>query len=1016
MTLIKTSGFANGTNIGTVAGAIGAASASVEVAAFGTPPTISGVPRLIGSPFTTATEWEMDTSGLTGITAYRWQCICGSPVTYSTNATMSPAQIANYVAAQMSMGHGHGHGQMGWMAMECVITCDQGNVVSLPFMPYLSHGMADHDADDQHALDLVPLSQVTHIVANSGPVSDPATWLGGQRPEHNARVMVPRGKTLTLDTSSAKRWDWIRVDGTFQADLTRSVKLLFETMVITRGGVMTDGVGGNRRPGIYTSEWIISSRNYRGSTFEKSALNFAVDDNLMGRGIINQGIRRMWGKERTRWLRSAAGRAPLAGATSAVLAASPTGWEIGDLIGIGGTSPAIDSPAQTEERVITSFSTTTTTNDTVHWSEPLRFNHNHHHSLVTRTDLQPGIANLSSNIIIRSEDPSAPYWMRGHTMDMHHDCWQDLWDVEHRDLGRTFKEYYPGSTERAMGRQDGNDLDFMAIDGSDRKLTQPMTARSNIKSRYSVHNHLCGFGKMNKDTMNGCVVRNGIGWSMVHHGCEARYNRNVVCGFQGAGMVGETGNETGEWVSNLVMKTANRGGTFPKNMELQTGINGNFARTGYAFMMSGRAIVCNSNFAMDCSNGFVFYHRTDANGYVTPHGYYDTPTLDLKDLRGTKAAQAFRPKDYPIIHFADNEVTGCTYSGFYVTKGNPSQEHGWNVNLKRFKTWGCRIGAELEYVVQYAITDFDCVGNQLVTTRGISFGANVAQMAIANLRSERCNYGIYIQDSSGNYPHASYNNTTEPKYIISNHTSINDVTPLRMVDGTVGVTKVYGTTPTSVEPSNNLPRKLGDWSGGSLGGGVLTNTRTGMLTDTVSNAGALPKPPDVAGGPSDNLGIPVVNSGFEGALKAYGDDNGYWKDSSGNNILVFSLYFSDRLTAKPIKTWHHCQFSGPVNGWTNNGTYIYSPNPPVVAPANLAVPKGGSNSIDILALVSDADGGTLTLESSYAAGDHGRIKIEGGVVTYEDFGFGYTGPDLVFLFVHDGQGNSTRVDLNVTIS
>lgn len=985
---IRTSGLANGADAGSVGGRIGIASNSVSVPGFGLPSAVAGLPRITGGQFVGQT-WGLETTGLTGISNYVWEEI----------APGSSVLLAGAGAATFDTG---GHA-MKWV--RCVVTCDQGTLSTPAKRVYMAHMEASHSQDDQRVLDLVPHETATHIaVQDGGNWSSPATWLGGRVPGNAARVLIPYGIDVTYDVMRDKvRLKTIRVDGTLTTDVSVDCACLFETLVITQGATFTDGVPGGRRPLHTRSEWIVSSRDPYLDTFTGGLLDQAGDDpHLLGRGIINLGVRRMWGGHKTSWVRTAAGQAPMAGDTSLTLARSPTGWAVGDTIAIGGTSPS-PKTLDTEERVITAIS-----GSTVSWSGPLIYNHDAHNLTTTRTDLQPAVANLNRNIVIRSEDPDVPFFQRGHTMDMHMACIADIWDVEHRDLGRTLKEQIP-LPGREVSRQI-NDTDRQFLDETN-ALTpttdSTMSGTTNVKSRYSIHIHFAGFNRPDAQVpiYQGCVVRGSIGWAMVHHGCEARMNDNVIHDFRGAGMVSETGNETGEWVHNCVMKTPQRLPIQPKNVELNRGLRGDGFRIGQAFVMQGRAMRVTGNFAMDCSSGYVFYHRNQ--GPIVDPMNYTRAALDMKDLQGPAAVgDTMKPRDYPIIHFNGNEAAGCTGNGFFVTKGVAGQDHGLNINLKNFKVWGIGdFGLNVEYVVQYAISDLDAVGCDpaIGENVGTAMGANAAYIAWTRPRTESCSVGVLVFDSTANYPHAEFDINDNPKYMLSAQISTNDT--LAYEDrSSVPMLKVYETAPPPVAVSTTLPFKLADWSGSTSAQGDLTNGVSGFLVDGVSALAPLPSNIGTYG-----WGAPLPQ------YTTYLQHKGYWS-VEGTPYLIFPLYFADRLTAEPVKTWHGVEMTNGGSG-TNNGSFIRSPNPPVVATATLTVARGQTGSIDILALASDADAGTtLTLSDSYFKADHGRTTVSGSVVSFTPDDFEYTGPDKAFFWVEDGQGNSTRVDLNITIT
>jgi len=598
------------------------------------------------------------------------------------------------------------------------------------------------------------------------------------------------------------------------------------------------------------------------------------------------------------------------------------------LIAIGGTGNT--ELVETELREITAIDGAVVT-----WAIGLSYDHDHRNANVTRTDLQPGIANLTRNIVIRSESSETVAHQRGHTMDMHMHCHQDLWNVEHYDLGRTIKRYDTPSGKIIDGAF--NYIEFDADDGEATPFqSEAPTAQSNIQSRYPIHLHFGGFDRAKRNTVHGCTVRNSVGWGITHHGCEAFMNNNAIVHFEGAGMVSETGNETGEWLDNFSAGALTKVFLTPKNRHFPRGLKGDFFFDGYAFAMRSRALRCNANLAMDTSWGFTFYHRSSHNS-MTPPIDHVTAHLDLKDLQGFYNSGHMPIADYPIIHFNDNESAGARGGGFFVTKPFGEQDHGVGVNIKRFKSWGFGdAGFLVEYIGQYALTDLDIVAP---STGGLRYGINVfannAQVAVVRAKTEGCHIGINIDGTDTVRPDTLFDPVNEPRYMIVAHVTLSDTTAL--VDASSpGMTRIYATEPAYVEPTHTVPFKIGDWDG-STGYqlGFSNAVRDSLLMDSVGQAGGLPKP-------ADNMAFPVdaPNSNIQGQLmRQFVLNKGYWM-IDGAPFAVFPKYYADRLTGVPIKSFHGIALTGNLSGMINNGDYTIGSAPPQVAPAALTVSQG----------------------------------------------------------------------------
>lgn len=948
---------------------------TLTLRAFNPPAIVTGLPRINSGQYPTDTL-TLDLTGLTGIETTTWRFMGGA--TIGTELEQSPMGYAGSL-------------------IECAVACDQGVLVTPAVMIYMPMMSASHNADDVAVLNLAPHHEATHIAIADGNWTSPATWFGGTVPRNGANVLIPAGREVIYDQHKSFRLNWIRVDGTLKTSLTKSTYCLVDTHITTRGGRFECGTPEERLPSQYTAEWVISNRICRASVNTPSNLDLDSDPKLIGRGILSQGARVMAGSFKTSWLKTANGSAPMAGATSATLAFVPTGWVVGDEIVIGGTG--YSTTVETETRTISAID-----GAVVSWVDGLLYDHDHRNPSVNRTDLQPGIANMTRNVKIRSENSEVPAYQRGHTMDMHMMCHLKLDNVEHVSLGRTIK-----GDATPSGKIDENG-DFKTSGVTSGAFnTVEMTADANVQSRYSIHIHKAGQDKAETDSVVGCTVRDGKGWGITHHDSRALINFNVTAYIDGAGIVSETGNETGEWIGNFSTGMRNRDNDTPKNAENPMGLNGDFFRRGYCFASTSRAVINYLNFAQDGSYGHVWYHRAAG---LTPPIDHNVSDLFLKDLRTFRNDGTMAISDHPLIGANFNESAGMYGGGLFITKSGPEQGHGFMTNIHGFTSWAFNMhGAEIEYIAQYGVTDWDIIAPATGLRVGLVIGNNTAHVSVVRPKTEQCLTGIQINGGAGITQGGEFNLTTEPRYVVVAHSSKSDGEKINYGNDGNLVTVVYATEPTYIEPSHTLPFKLGEWDGSAAPDAGITAAATGLLTDTVSSGGALPSP-------VDDLGL-LTNSpnSDNDALdcRTYVQTNGYW-NVSGVPYIIFPFYAHDRITGDWIKTWHGIEITGGAESAYNlEGTYTLSANAPAVSPASLSVAQNGSDTIDVLALASDVDGGTLTLSDSYLPPKHGRLSISGGVVTYAPFE-GFTGSDKAQLAVEDGQGHSTRVDLQLMVA
>ena len=317
--------------------------------------------------------------------------------------------------------------------------------------------------------------------------------------------------------------------------------------------------------------------------------------------------------------------------------------------------------------------------------------------------------------------------------------------------------------------------------------------------------------------------------------------------------------------------------------------------------------------------------------------------------------------DYPIIHFADNECIGA-FGGGSVIKADPEQQHGLQVHLKRFTSWGYReAGFEIEYVGQYVLSDFRCVAAPSFTgfnADGIEVQANSYVIAIVRARTEGNKNGIHFRGGNIYADNSEFDGTNHPRYIVEEHEPVGDTAGVTHEQATSGITKTFTTQQTRAEASTNLPFVIADYSGSAL-----SNFQDGDSTDTVGGTGMeIPLPGKGSRGGLEMLGHVADFGATRTDCSNYLDNIGYYTNS-GNNVLVFPFYISDRITALPVIEYHAINYTGSVTGKTNLGAWTISANAPDVSSVpTLTTTQGTAGSIDVVGNCTDSDGtGTLAL-------------------------------------------------------
>jgi hypothetical protein len=185
--------------------------------------------------------------------------------------------------------------------------------------------MDSHEA----MLALVPRDEYTKIyAADTGDWSTAANWYPNGVPGVDAKVVIGEGVEVTYDVDDdTTSLEWLRVDGTLTFARDQDTSMLIDTIVTTEGSMWDQGTVASPIPLPYTSRIIFA---------DNGPIDVSWDTFFLSRGAVWAGSVRIHGEEKTSFIHSTTSGAAL-GATSIVLSASPTGWEIGDHIVIGGS-------------------------------------------------------------------------------------------------------------------------------------------------------------------------------------------------------------------------------------------------------------------------------------------------------------------------------------------------------------------------------------------------------------------------------------------------------------------------------------------------------------------------------------------------------------------------------------------------------------------------------------------------------------------------------------------------------
>lgn len=440
-------------------------------------------------------------------------------------------------------------------------------------------------------------------------------------------LVVAEGEEFVLPSDSD--YDAIEVGGTLKVSRDYDTICKFIHLTILPTGLLDIGTVDD--PANKKVEFIVKD----------APLSAENDPNQWGNGIINLGTFMAYGNKLDKtWVRM---EEVEAGATEIELEEVPAGWKVGDTLLIPDTQQlrygtyrgAQDVKIRKEGDVYISG----INNTTVSLSKPLDFEHLGGRRFNGELKFKPLVANVSRNIIVKSENPEGTF---GHIIN----TGNALADVRYAafvNLGRTSVENIDNSTFDA----DGNLSHF----------------GTNVIGRYAfhyhhVHNHGHNESHPHFGHVIGCFLDGGnkSKWGIVVHQTHDTHVADNVCdNFVGSGIVTEDGPE----VRNV----------FDRNFVMGckgNGINGKFnfvapnfkpGAEGAGFWFHGMQNYIRNNVSINNAVGFQYFYRNQVGNSIPsiPGGEYDA---------------TINPKTVVPLECTDNEGIANAITG-HETWNNP---------------------------------------------------------------------------------------------------------------------------------------------------------------------------------------------------------------------------------------------------------------------------------------------------------------------------------------------------------
>ena len=481
----------------------------------------------------------------------------------------------------------------------------------------------------------------TTTSTTSGAWSDARTWSNGRVPGRDDKVAIASGHTVTYGITADVDLNCIEVGGTLAFATDVDTRMRVGTIMVLENGALELGTVAQPMQADATSVIEIVDRPF-----------LDVDPEQLGNGIVVLGRLSAHGAVKTpTFLRLA--KDARAGERALELEGSVDGWRPGDRLVVPDTRQlragqnGRDYQPQTEVVEVESV-----TAASVRLTAPLRYDHSGARNGDGTTAFLPHVANLSRNVIVRSENPDG---VRGHLIFVSR-ADVDVRYVELDELGRT-----------KMGILDNTRI---TADGRVVKIG------TNQIGRYALHfHHTFGPRATPASGYQFMAVGNAINGStkwgiVVHNSHYGLIQGNVVFNTRGGGIVTEDGTESfNVFERNFSLLTAGSRDAAPNNGYSATLPNP--GGEGSAFWFRGPNNYIRDNVAANAAeSGFGMP--------VTALGVVRIPRFKGADTSLEAETVPLDTDAAEVPEFVNNEAYGALRNG--VT-------WAWSGRIGEFKVW-----------------------------------------------------------------------------------------------------------------------------------------------------------------------------------------------------------------------------------------------------------------------------------------------------------------------------------------
>lgn len=656
---------------------------------------------------------------------------------------------------------------------------------------------------------------------------------------------------------------------------------------------------------------------------------YSWDPAQLSIGLVTMGKLHIEGREKTNMVMLSADANR--NNTSLSLMSAPQGWEPGDLLLVT-TSGKYGMNQRGEDEV----NVGTISGTTVNLASGQQLNKNHQGRPADsnfNTYMNSYVGNLTRNVVIRSEVTGMglpQIHQRGHVMAMSmnhmhgagHTTMQNHSDInilnaQFKDLGRTDKSrladdniwsnYVAPKTFRSKISSLGQE-----IAESYRPANSDIT---NSRGRYSIHLHKTG-SKFGDDlaVVKGNVVWGNPGWGITHHDSYADISENVIYDVIGAGLVSETGSETGFWNNNLIAKIE-KGHT--NSVYTSQLIFNDYLFSGQGLGMKGRAVVCDGNVIANTNEAVGVMNmaankgatdRVDSKQLATVRPGFEVDQWPLSVNGYSAEGDGVIPTEIPLI--INNTTIMDSNLGFKSIERDMGVNHESRSVFDGMIIWGVNQGMTMTYQADYTFHDVFISGKVISgTTIGAYLWKHSHNQVYDGIAFEDLDYAVVpskmVPNDNGEYK--TRNNGFTPWYFIDVKTNrvgnfyeivdeddIVDPDYNNHPDNPIhAVSTDFSSRPTTFTPLDSLDLKI-DYALGDFKFAI-----DGIITDDLGAYKLGIKQAAAQGTLREGYPARFYEFASTAKLDEYVQNNGvYLHPTEGYKYFIIDEYLPNRLTAE----------------------------------------------------------------------------------------------------------------------